>query len=279
MVDDGAPCSLRRRSEFRIYKWLLRYQLDGPLVLVDFRRAPRSCPHQTASDIVALILEEHTRHGWDARNILKRLRTRDPVRVWPARSTVFDILARHDRVTRRRRRQHWKHPRAVPCHTTLATQMWTIDFKGQFRMREGVYCYPLTVLERFSRYLLWCHGLLDVTGAGVKPQLRRRFRTWGLPDAIQSDNGAPFASTGIHGLSTLSVGWLQLGIAHPRITPGSPQEDGAHERPQIALRAKAKRPAGADLKHQQLHSGQQLLSQALHGDYVGLEEAEDGIKC
>jgi putative transposase len=319
------------------YKWLLRYQLDGPLGLEDHSRAPRSCPHQTAPDIVALILEEHTRHGWGARKILKRLRTRDPVRVWPARSTVFDILARHDRVTRRRRRQHWKHPGAVPCHTTAANQMWTIDFKGQFRMRNGIYCYPLTVLDHFSRYLLCCHGLLDVTGAGVKPQLRRLFRTWGLPDAIRSDNGAPFASTGIHGLSHLNVWWLQLGIAHQRITPGSPQENGAHERLHKTLKAKATRPAGADLKHQQrvfntfqteyntlrphealadetpasrwgpsvrafperiappeypghfevrrvstagtfrLHSGQQFLSQALNGEYVGLEEVQDGL--
>lgn len=101
--------------------------------------------------------------------------------------------------------------------TTAPNQIWTIDFKGQFRMRNGVYCYPLTVIDHYSRYLLCCHGLPDVTGAGVKPQLERLFRRWGLPDAIRSDNGSPFASTGIRGLCHLNTWWLQLGITHQRI--------------------------------------------------------------
>jgi putative transposase len=97
-------------------------------------------------------------------------------------------------------------------------------------MRNGLYCYPPTVVGHVSRYLLGCHGLLDVRGEGVKPQCLRLFREHGLPGAIRSDNGAPFASTGIHGLSQLNVWWLQLGITHQRITPGSPHQTGAHER-------------------------------------------------
>jgi putative transposase len=233
------------------YKWLDRYRQNGPRGLHDHGRAPRSCPHQTPADIVALILEEHTRFGWGARKILKRLRTRDPKRAWPARSTIFDILARHDRVQPRRRRRQWKHPGAAPFNTTAPNQVWTIDFKGQFRTRNGIYCYPLTIIDHFSRYLLGCHGLLDVGGAGVKPHLRHLFRTCGLPDAIRSDNGAPFASTGIHGLNRLNVWWLQLGITHQRITPGSPQENGAHERLHKTLKARATRPAAANLNTQQ----------------------------
>jgi len=191
------------------------------------------------------------RFGWGARKILKRLRTADPHRDWPARSTIFDILARHGRVQPRRQRRRWKHPGAAPLQTTAPNQVWTIDFKGQFRMRNRAYCYPLTVIDHFSRYLLGCQGLPDVGGAGVKPHLRHLFRTCGLPEAIRSDNGAPFASSGIHGLNRLNVWWLQLGITHQRITPGSPQENGAHERLHKTLKDRAARPPAANLNLQQ----------------------------
>jgi len=233
------------------YKWRARFEQQGPPGLRDRSRAPRSSPHETPDDVVALILQEHTRFGWGARKILKRLRTRDPQRVWPARSTIFDILARHDRVRKRRAHQRWKHPGAAALCTTAPNQVWTIDFKGQFKTRNGIYCYPLTVIDHFSRYLLCCHGLLDVRGAGVRPQLRRLFRVHGLPDAIRSDNGSPFASTGIHGLNGLNVWWLQLGIAHQRITPGRPQENGAHERLHKTLKARATKPPAANLNLQQ----------------------------
>lgn len=233
------------------YKWAHRFAHQGPRGLLDRSRAPRSSPHATPDDVVALILQEHTRFGWGARKILKRLRTRDPHREWPARSTIFDILARHDRVRKRRAHSRWRHPGAVPLHTTAPNQVWTIDFKGQFKTRNGLYCFPLTVIDHYSRYLLCCQGLLDVRGVGVKPQLRRLFRAHGLPDAIRSDNGAPFASLGIHGLNGLNVWWLQLGIAHQRITPGSPQENGAHERLHRTLKARATKPPAANLNQQQ----------------------------
>lgn len=233
------------------YKWLHRFEQEGVPGLLDRSRAPRSRPMETPADVVALIREEHTRFGWGARKILKRLRTRDPKRDWPARSTIFDILARHDRVRKRRARTRWLHPGAAALRTLAPNQVWTIDFKGQFRTRNGVYCYPLTVIDHFSRYLLCCYGLLDVRGSGVKPQLRRLFRAHGLPDAIRSDNGAPFASTGIHGLNGLNVWWLQLGITHQRITPGSPQENGAHERLHRTLKARATKPPAANLNQQQ----------------------------
>lgn len=233
------------------YKWWYRYQQEGLSGLHDRSRAPRSCPTETPANVVALILAEHARYGWGARKIWKRLHTRDPKRAWPARSTIFDILARHGRVQKRRARTRWQHPGAGALRTSAPNQVWTIDFKGQFRTRNGVYCYPLTVIDHFSRYLLCCHGLLDVRGSGVKPQLRRLFRTHGLPSAIRSDNGAPFASTGIHGLNGLNVWWLQLGIAHQRITPGSPQENGAHERLHRTLKARATKPPAANLNLQQ----------------------------
>ncbi len=194
------------------YKWIDRFRQEGARGFSDHSRAPRSCPHQTPQEIVELILDENGRFGWGARKILKRLKTRYPGRTLPARSTIFDVLERNGRVQPRRRRKHWKHPGAVPFDTTAPNQIWTADFKGQFL---------------------------------------RLFREYGLPDAIRSDNGAPFASTGIHGLSTLNVWWLQLGITHQRITPGSPQENGAHERMHKTLKAKVTKPAAANLNLQQ----------------------------
>ncbi|MFB3111903.1 MAG: integrase core domain-containing protein [Gemmatimonadales bacterium] len=233
------------------YKWLDRYRQSGTSGLHDHSRAPRSCPHQTPDELVKLILEEHTRYHWGARKILKRLRTKYPDRSWPARSTIFDILLRHGRVQHRRRRRHWKHPGAAPVNTTAPNQIWTVDFKGQFRTRNGIYCYPLTIVDHFSRYLLCCHALPNVRGERVKPQFIRLFRDRGLPDAIRSDNGAPFASNGIHGLNTLNVWWLQLGITHQRITPGQPQQNGAHERMHKTLKARATKPPAANLNTQQ----------------------------
>jgi putative transposase len=254
------------------YKWLGRYHQSGVGGLQDHSRAPRSCPHQTPDDQVRLILEENSRYGWGPRKVLRRLKTRHPDRTWPARSTVFDILERHGRVVPRHRRRHWKHPGVAPVNTTAPNQIWTVDFKGQFRMRNGLYCYPLTILDHFSRYLLCCHALHDVCGDGVKPQFLRLFREHGLPDAIRSDNGSPFASTGIHGLNRLNVWWLQLGITHQRITPGCPQQNGAHERMHKTLKAKATRPPAANLNLQQrvfnrfLHTYNELRPHEALGD-------------
>ncbi len=233
------------------YKWRERVLALGVRGLEEQSRAPHSSPLATAPEIVALILAEHTRYGWGARKILKRLQTLDPTRDWPARSTIFDILARNDRVRRRRSRTHWKHPGAAPLQTTAPNQVWTIDFKGQFRTRDGVYCYPLTIVDHFSRYLLCCQSFPDVKAQGVQRELQRLFRAYGLPDAIRSDNGAPFASNGIHGLNRLNAWWLQLGIVHQRITPASPQENGAHERMHRVLKAHVTKPAAANAKLQQ----------------------------
>ncbi len=233
------------------YKWRERYLTLGLRGLEEQSRAPRSSPHETTPAIIGQILAEHAQYGWGARKIWKRLHTLDPTAVWPARSTIFDILARHDCVRRRRRRAHWKHPGAAPLQTTAPNQVWTIDFKGQFRMRDGIYCYPLTIVDHFSRYVLCCQSFPDVRAEGVHRELRRLFRAHGLPDAIRSDNGAPFASNGIHGLNRLNAWWLQLGIVHQRITPASPQENGAHERMHRELKAKVTKPAAANAKLQQ----------------------------
>ena len=233
------------------YKWAGRYRAAGERGLRERSRAPRTCPHRTAASTEKLVVLLKKTHGWGARKIHRLLRGRLNGSELPCRSTVFDILKRHGLVKSRRRRTRWKHPGAVPLKTEAPNEVWTIDFKGQFRTRDGRYCYPLTVLDNYSRYLLCCHGLPNVRTGGAKAAMERLFRESGLPGAIRSDNGAPFASTGIHGLCELNVWWMKLGIVHQRIRPSSPQENGAHERMHRTLKAETTRPPAASLRGQQ----------------------------
>lgn len=232
------------------YKWTARRREDG-VGLADGSHAPHQCPHRTSADLEALIVAARHEYGWGAKKLRHVLRTRYPARPWPARSTFNAILDRHALLHKNRRRRKWTHPGAIPLHTEHPNQVWPVDFKGQFKTRNGVYCYPLTVTDHFSRSLLACHGLLSVAALGTKPVFRTLFREVGLPEAIRSDNGAPFASTGIHGLSALNLWWMQLGIVHQRIPPSSPQENGTHERMHRDLKRETTRPAASSLRAQQ----------------------------
>ena len=152
---------------------------------------------------------------------------------------------------KRRRRRPVKHPGSVPIKTEAPNDLWTADFKGHFRTRNGIYCYPLTIADQHTRFLIACQGLSCTKGSGVRRTFERVFREFGLPLAIRTDNGVPFATTGIHGLSQLNVWWMRLGIQHQRIRPASPQENGAHERMHRTLKAEAIRPPKGHLIAQQ----------------------------
>lgn len=233
------------------YKWVRRYQSGGVAALEEQSRAPHWCAHRTAARIERLLLEARAEYGWGAKKLLQVLTRRHPTLAWPARSTVNDILERHGQLRKQRRRRKWRHPGAVPLETDRANQVWPVDFKGEFRTRDGRYCYPLTVTDHYSRYLLACHGLASVRTKDVQPVFRRLFRDVGLPEAIRTDNGAPFATTGIHGLGALNVWWMQLGIVHQRIHPASPHENGAHERMHRELKRETTRPAANTRRGQQ----------------------------
>jgi putative transposase len=232
-------------------KWLARHQADGRAGLADRSRAPQRCPHRTSAVLEALIIEARLEYGWGAKKLLRVVRTRYPSRAWPARSTVNAILERHTLLHKNRRRRKWAHPGAMPILTQRPNQVWPADVKGQFRTGDGQYCYPLTVTDHFSRRVLACHALRSVKTVEAKPVFRALFREVGLPDAIRTDNGAPFASTGIHGLSALNVWWMQLGIVHQRITPASPQENGTHERMHRERKRETARPAARNRRAQQ----------------------------
>ena len=138
----------------------------------------------------------------------------------------------------------------IPVTTTQPNDLWTADFKGHFRTRDRLYCYPLTVADQHTRYPLARHGLLSTKGVGVRPIFERLFREYALPRAIRTDNGVPFAATGIHGLSQLNVWWLRLGIQHQRL-PAHPEQNGAHERMHKTLKGEACRPPHSCLASQQ----------------------------
>src|SRR6266851_5273955 len=204
------------------YKWLARYGREGPDGLHERSRAPHHSPHRIAADVATAICGGRRQHpGWGPDKILHWLKRRHPELELPATST------------------------AGP------NDLWTADFKGHFRTRDAIYCYPLTVADQHTRYLLGCHGLLSTKGHGVRPVFDRLFRTYGLPRAIRTDNGVPFATTGIHGLSQLNVWWLRLGIQHQRILPAHPQQNGAHERMHKTLKGDAIRPPRSTLVTQQ----------------------------
>lgn len=234
------------------YKWLARFDEAGRAGLRDRSRAPHECPHRIPREIAAVICAARRQHpSWGPAKLLAWLRPRQPGLAWPAVSTAGDLLARRGLVKKRRRRRHYQHPGVVPPTTTQPNDLWTADFKGHFRTRDGVYCYPLTVADQHTRYLLACHGLLSPKGHGVRPVFDRLFREYGLPRAIRTDNGVPFATTGIHGLSQLNVWWLRLGIQHQRILPAQPQQNGAHERMHKTLKGEAIRPPRSTLATQQ----------------------------
>ena len=234
------------------YKWIDRYKADGPTGLVDRSRRPAHCPHQTPASIVAALLELRRRHPtWGAKKLRKILSTRQPTWTLPARSTVCDLLDRAGLVTAPRRRQVPAHPGRPLTLMTSPNHIWTADFKGQFKTRNGVYCYPLTIVDGYSRYLLVCQGLLSTAIALARPIFQRLFVEHGLPQIIRTDNGVPFATTALGRLSTLSVWWIRLGILPELIEPASPQQNGRHERMHRTLKAEATRPPSGNLQAQQ----------------------------
>jgi transposase InsO family protein len=234
------------------YKWLARYDSGGRSALRDRSRAPHTCPHKIAEPVAQLLLTARRQHpDWGPEKLLQWLAPRHPGHTWPAISTAGDLLARHGLITKRRRRRPLPHPGVVPAVTRAPNDLWAADFKGQFRTGDRIYCYPLTVTDQHTRFLLACHGLLSTRGVGVRPIFDRLFREYGLPRGIRTDNGVPFASTSLHGLTPLNVWWLRLGIQHQRILPAHPQQNGAHERMHKTLKRGAIRPPRATLAAQQ----------------------------
>lgn len=253
---DGEPMASLCR-EFEVsrktgYKMLNRYRAYGVEALRDRNRRPIRNANRLAAKVEELILEvKEEKPHWGARKIRDRLIRKYPDLKPPAKSTVHAVLDRNGKVERRgrSRKRVTGTPLSEPVHPN---DLWCTDFKGQFRLGNNQYCYPLTITDNVSRYLLACEALDSVREKHVFVIFEEVFTERGLPVAIRTDNGVPFASPrALFGLSQLSVWWLTLGIAIERIEPGNPQQNGRHERMHRTLKQGTAKPAGANLLQQQ----------------------------
>jgi transposase InsO family protein len=226
------------------YKWAERFEKEGLDGLKERSRAPECSPQQTSPEVQELVVKARKQHpSWGPRKLKAWLEDQEGTPELPAPSTIGDILCREGLVKRRRLRR--KLPLPVGPYTQQVSrpnEEWAADFKGQFRMGCGEYCYPLTISDGFSRYLLEIRALRDTGTEGARGGFERAFRTYGLPMAIRSDNGSPFATTALGRLSSLSIWWLKLGIRPVTIRPSHPQDNGRHERMHRTLKAETTRP-------------------------------------
>lgn len=238
-------------SRQTLYDWAARYQAEGRLGLLNRRPVARTCPHRTSAAVAAAIVEARDRWGWGPKKLRAVLRRTQPTVAWPAPSTMGDILRCHGRTASRRRRSQPRTPFRQKFPTATAGELMTVDFKGQFKTGEGRYCYPLTVMDRVSRFLLACDALDSTRLTGVWPVFERVFREYGLPVALQSDNGVPFVSpNSLARVSTFTVRLMKLDIQPVLSDPGHPEQNGAHERMHRTL-AKTTRPPAATGRDQQ----------------------------
>ena len=239
-------------SRKTIYKWVRRYEEKGPSGLVERSRAPRSHPNATPVEVAKQIVATKLKHkSWGPRKIVAWLEENRPGQRWTAVSTAGGILKRENLVGSRKKKRRTP-PYAEPfidCNRPNA--VWSADFKGQFRAGDGRLCYPLTITDNYSRYILCCRGLRHPTLEEVKPWFEEVFKKYGLPEAIRMDNGAPFASVGLGGLSELSVWFIKLGIRPERIEPGHPEKNGRHERMHRSLKEATANPPRANIMEQQ----------------------------
>jgi putative transposase len=245
-------CELYSVSRKTGYKWIERYLTSGPSGLEDRSRKPCSSPHQTPQHIVDAFIELRCRHpSWGAKKLLSILHNRHPSWALPGRSTVCDILRRHGLVPKKRPQRHIGHPGKPTTLIAAPNDVWSADFKGQFKTGDGLYCYPLTVADGYSRFLLGCQALSSTRVAEAKPVFTRLFKEFGLPKRIRTDNGVPFATNTLGRLSQLSAWWVRLGILPEFIEPGKPQQNGRHERMHRTLKAETTRPPARTRRAQQ----------------------------
>ena len=235
------------------YKILDRYEESGLEGLTDRARRPYRYANRLPEQVeAAIVTAKREKPHWGARKIRERLlrRLRQEIKV-PARSTIHAILDRHGLVARAKRSR--TRTEGTPLSAGLTPNaLWSTDYKGEFRLGNKRYCYPLTVTDHASRYLLLCEAMESNREQPAFTAFERLFKERGLPQAIRSDNGVPFASpNGLFNLSRLSVWWLRLGISIERIRPGHPQQNGRHERMHLTLKKEATRPAGDNILQQQ----------------------------
>jgi putative transposase len=245
-------CAIYNIARETGYHWLRRYRREGPEALRDRGRAPRQHPNQTSEEIEQAVLELRRAHmRWGPRKLKRVLEREEPQRAWPATSTIGALLAREGLVVARKKRR-----RAPPYTQPFAgadapNRVWCADFKGWFQSGDGERIDPLTITDACSRYLLRCQQVRKMNYEQVRAIFESAFRECGLPEAIRTDNGAPFASRAVAGLSRLAVWWMKLGIVPERIAAGHPEQNGRHERMHRTLKQETATPPAANRRAQQ----------------------------
>lgn len=256
------------------HKWIRRFKAAGQAGLADRSRAPRHQPHQTPETQVRTLLALKHRHPlWGPVTLINYLRREQPNIAWPAASTAGNILKRHGLVRPRKSRRRTPPYTEPLAHAHRPHAVWSADFKGDFQLGNGQRCYPLTLSDNHSRYLIACQALPSTALKGVMPVYRQAFERYGLPQAIRTDNGSPFASVALGGLTQLSVWLIRLGIRPERIAPGCPQQNPRHERLHRTLKAHTANPPKAHARAQQqafdqfaCEYNQVRPHRSLHGD-------------
>ena len=240
---------ISRKTGYKIHE---RYRDCGVEGLTDRSRRPYRHANQLPFQIETLIVRlKRERPAWGAPKIRERLSRLYPEVQRPAISTVHAVLDRHGLVKRRKRRR--SRAMGTPLSSSSAPNaLWCADYKGEFMLADRRYCYPLTITDYASRYLIACEALASTKEATAFPVFESAFKQFGLPRAIRTDNGVPFASpNALFNLSKLSVWWLRLGIEIERIKPGNPQQNGRHERMHLTLKLETTRPAAETMLRQQ----------------------------
>ena len=236
------------------YKWWRRYEEAGGgyKALLERPRRPKRSPGRISEAVEDAIVRARRKHRtWGPRKLRTWLRERRPQVPWPAASTIGEILKRHG-LTRPRRKRRRTPPFTQPfAAARRPNDVWCIDFKGHFKTGDGSVCYPLTVVDASTRYLLCCRVMKQTDGDAVRKVLEGVFAEYGVPRAIRSDNGPPFASVGGGGLSELSAWWVRLGIRPERIQPGKPQQNGRQERLHGTMAVELAVVTGRTLREQQ----------------------------
>jgi transposase InsO family protein len=235
------------------YKFVDRYKELGPAGLADQSKAPYSHPNSTPESIQDQIIDFRKDHpNWGPKKLLTVLLRDYPDINWPAASTIGELLKNKNLVKSRRKHGHLGsitlNDLTIPNDSN---EVWTADFKGQFKLQNNSLCYPLTICDNFTKMILACSGLSNTATDPAKAIWVAAFRQYGLPRVIRTDNGVPFASNSIGSISKLSAWWIRLGIIPERISPGNPQQNGSHERMHKTLKQEVASKPKANLKSQQ----------------------------
>ena len=234
------------------YVWLRRYRERGLAGLVELNRAPRRHPNQTARANERAVVELRQAHmRWGPRKLKHVLERDQPGQVWPAASTIGELLKREGLVVARKKARPTPPYSEPLAHADGPNRVWCADFKGWFRTADGERIDPLTLSDAHSRYLLRCQAVPKADTERVRAIFEAAFREYGMPCAIRTDNGPPFASRALLGLSRLAVWWMKLGIVAERIEAGHPEQNGRHERMHRTLKQETASPAAANRRAQQ----------------------------